>query len=147
MQAEGTILNGWSVLDELTRLQDEMNRLFDFGGGVREASFPALNVWVSDDAMMVEAEVPGVDAEHLDVSVEDGLLTISGERMRSVQEKDVTWHRTERPFGRFSRSLELPFRVDAAKVTAAQRNGILRVTLPRAEEDKPRKIAIQAGPA
>jgi len=93
---------------------------------------------------VITAEVPGVSADEIDISVVGETLTLSGERKPEDLEGGVRYHRRERGGGRFSRSIELPFRVDADKVEAAYDKGILRVTLPRAEADKPRKITVRA---
>jgi len=125
------------------RLQDEMNRLFDerFGSSSR---FPAMNVWAGQDDVVVEAEVPGMEPKDVEITVTGSTLTISGQRQPETVKENEVYHRRERRYGAFSRSLELPYSVDADKVKAVFRNGVLRVTLPRAEEDKPRKISVKA---
>lgn len=127
----------------IARLQDEMNRLFEdrFGGAAR---FPAMNVWAGQDDVVVEAEVPGMEPKDVDITVTGATLTISGQRQPEAVKENEVFHRRERRYGAFSRSLELPYAVDADKVKAVFRNGVLRVTLPRAEEDKPRKISVKA---
>jgi HSP20 family protein len=130
----------------MERLQRDMNQLVGGLGSrvVTPASFPAMNVWTGDDTAVITAEVPGVSADEIDISVVGETLTLSGERKPEDLEGGVRYHRRERGGGRFSRSIELPFRVDADKVEAAYDKGILRVTLPRAEADKPRKITVRA---
>ena len=135
-----------SLWREMERLQRDMNQLMG-GMDSRVAtppSFPAMNVWTGDDTAVITAEVPGVSADEIDISVVGETLTLSGERKPEEHEGGVRYHRRERGCGRFSRSIELPFRVDAEKVEAAYDKGILRITLPRAEADKPRKIAVRA---
>lgn len=107
------------------------------------AVFPALNVWSDDDAIHVEAEVPGLRLEQLDVSVAGDQLTLSGERPE-VHEQGVTRHRRERGVGRFSRSLTLPYEVEAGQVEARLADGVLSIDLPKAQAIRPRKIGIQA---
>ena len=135
-----------SVFSELDRLQREMNRLFErsYAPRLRSApNFPALNVWTNEDGAIITAELPGVSPEDLDVSVIGETLTLSGERKPDLIEEDVRYHRQERGCGKFTRSLELPFRVDATQVEATFDKGVLHLTLPRAEADKPKKIAIK----
>ncbi len=137
----------WALMDELLGLQEDFNRLFDEGprrytGGRRR--YPLVNVWESPDGLVVDAELPGVDPNAVDIAVENGLLTIAGKR-ELAEGQPEQYHRRERPEGAFSRSFELPFRVEAEAVKAAYQNGILRVTLPRAESDKPKRIAVKVG--
>lgn len=136
----------WSLLEDLVGLQGDFNRLFGDGGWrVRagRALYPPLNVWQSADGLVVDAELPGVDPSAVELSVEDGRLTISGERSNGGEPGEGAACR-ERTEGKFSRSVELPFRVNSDQVKATYKLGVLRVTLPRAEEDKPKRIAVQA---
>jgi HSP20 family protein len=103
-----------------------------------------MNVWVDENSAVVTAELPGVLLDHIDISVEDDTLTLRGDRQPD-KEEGVTYHRRERRYGGFHRTSRLPFRVDAGKVDATFKNGVLSIVLPRAEEDKPRKIAVKAG--
>jgi HSP20 family protein len=127
----------------MERLRREMNRLM--AGATPEASggYPAMNVWANEDGAIVTAELPGVDVEALDISVVENALTVSGARELDLPE-DATFHRRERGYGKFARSFQLPFRVDAGAVEATFDKGVLSITLPRTEEDKPRKITIKA---
>lgn len=138
--------DAWDRMAELADLQSELNRWFsDWGIGRSTNRFPSVNAWVSDDDVIIDAELPGVEAKDVDISLVNNVLTISGTREPEAVKSKETYHRRERRYGRFARSLELPFRVDSGKVKASFRNGILRISLPRAETDKPKKIAIQAG--
>jgi HSP20 family protein len=137
------------VWNQLNQLQQEMNRLFSrwgedggrFGGGA--GGYPAVNVWEDADKVFVEAELPGLDLKDLEIYVTGGnQLTLKGERKPNVPEKGL-WHRQERGFGKFSRSLALPFHVDADKVDARFENGVLLVTLPKHESARPRKINVK----
>ena len=134
---------------EMDRLRRDMNRLFtDWSTQARRTvapGYPAMNVWMGQDSAVVTAELPGVNLEDIDISVEEDTLTLRGDRQRGELEEGVTYHRRERRFGSFLRTFQLPFRVDAAKVDATLKNGVLSISLPRAEEDKPRRIAIRAG--
>jgi HSP20 family protein len=137
------------VWDQLQQFQGEVNRLFDrwTGGGGRfggAATFPALNAWEENDHLFVEAEVPGLDRKDLEIYVTGGnQLTLKGERRPPATEKGV-WHRQERQYGRFSRTLTLPYPVDADKVDARLEHGVLLVKLAKHESARPRKIAVKA---
>jgi HSP20 family protein len=129
---------------EMQRLQKEMNDLFSGYGRVSGRDYPAVNAWVGDDEVVATAELPGVDADKLEISVAGDVLTLQGKReAHKIEEGDV-YHRQERSFGEFSRSIQLPFQVNADKVEAEYEKGILRVRLPRAEVDKPKKIAVKS---
>ena len=104
-------------------------------------SQPAVNVWEQHDALMVEMEVPGVKSDQLDISVAGGELSVKVNRPDVAQE-GVTYHRRERPVGSFSRIVRLPVEVDADRVEADLRDGVLTITLPKAESAKPRKINV-----
>jgi HSP20 family protein len=103
--------------------------------------FPALNVWEQADELCVEAELPGLKADELDISVEGDVLTIKGQRGENAQE-GATFHRRERGVGAFSRVLRLPVPVAPDRVQASFRDGVLLITLPKAEEARPRKIKV-----
>lgn len=138
----------WSIFDELESLQSDINRVFS--GRVRSGqhgmrhTYPPMNVWSSDQGVVLDAELPGIDPKDVDISVVGDEFSLTGRLAAETETEGATWHRRERPYGEFSRKLQLPFRVNAADVKASYRNGVLRVGLPRAEEDKPRKIAIEA---
>jgi HSP20 family protein len=133
---------------EVSRLQDEMERLFGDGRsrsalGLR--AFPAVNMWEDTDNLYVETELPGMELEDIEVFASDeSHLTLQGERKQPAGE-GATPHRQERGFGRFSRIIELPMTVDASKTSADYKAGVLRVTLPKREEAKPRRISVNAG--
>lgn len=130
---------------EMDRLQKDMNRLFEDFGPVRRSApgYPAMNVWTNEDGVTITAEVPGVNHEDIDVSVIGETLTLSGERKQEETVEDARYHRRERGYGKFSRTLQLPFHVNVEGIEATFRNGVLNVTLPRAEEDRPRKISVK----
>jgi HSP20 family protein len=127
---------------ELERLQSRLNRMFEQSRGAL-VEFPPLNIWTSEDSAQVTAELPGLTADDIDISVVNATLTIKGSRTAEELQEGQTLHRSERGFGQFSRTITLPFAVDAEKVGATFKNGVLQISLPRAEEDKPRKIAVQ----
>jgi HSP20 family protein len=131
---------------DMSRLQHEMNRLFDGFNTVRRpaASYPAMNVWANQDGLLVTTEVPGVRPEDIDVSVVGDTLTLSGERRPDEMTENGRFHRQERGHGKFVRTLQLPFPVKVDHIDATFRNGALTINLPRAEEDKPRKITVKS---
>lgn len=110
-------------------------------------TFPALNVWEDKDCLFVEAEVPGVAMNEIEINVVGGELSIKGSRQLPVGgngSASVTYHRQERAMGEFSRFLTLPDMIDADKVEAVLKNGVLTIKLPKAEAAKPRRIQVQA---
>ena len=131
----------------LLRLQNDMNRLIEgFFEDLPEsrpysAGYPALNTWEDGDNAYVEAELPGMTMDDIEVYVLGNELTLSGER-KLEQPTDASWHRRERSQGRFSRTLSLPWAIDAEQVEAKLHDGILTVRLPKAESAKPRKIKV-----
>ena len=131
-----------SVWREMDRLQREMNRMMDgFSEGAR-SEFPPVNIWANEENAMVTAELPGVSTEDLDISVVGDTLTLFGERQAQNGDEEQTYRRRERWQGSFSRTLQLPFRIDAEAVDATFAHGILSVVLPRAEADKLHRISI-----
>jgi HSP20 family protein len=139
------MLNDFSPL---MRLQNDMNRLFDnfFDDGPTShrpysQSYPAMNLWEDGDAAWIESELPAVTLEDLDISVAGKEITISGKR-NIAEQKDASWHRRERSYGSFTRTMTLPWEIDADKVEAHLRDGVLTVKLPKCESCKPRKVKI-----
>jgi HSP20 family protein len=131
------------ALAEMDRLRREMDRILESLSGVGEAGlFPPVNVSEDTDRFTVTAELPGVDPKEIDISVHGRNLSISGERKPPQVEEGARYHRRERPFGSFSRMIGLPVEVDPEKVEATYRNGVLTIVLPKAEEAKPKKIAV-----
>jgi HSP20 family protein len=135
------------LFGDMTRFQDEFQRMFGrnvFGGPRFVAAGPPMNVWADEQAVYAEVDLPGVDVDKLDISMTEGnKLSIQGERP-VLELENAVWHRQERGAGSFTRTLTLPTMVDADKVEAKYENGILMLTLPRAEGAKPRKIAVKA---
>jgi HSP20 family protein len=139
--------------NELHRLRREMDHLFSgvaphrgwplgFLPGAGARQYPRVNLVETAEGFLAEALAPGVDPGSFDVSVKDNVLTISGEKVAPQEVASDAYHRTERSAGRFTRSLELPAEVDVDKVTAAYREGILLITLPKAPAARPRRIDI-----
>jgi HSP20 family protein len=130
-------------LREMQRLQREMNRIFSGLDYPLTQEVPPVNAWVGEGDVVVTAELPGVDPGKVDISVVGDTLTISGSRETEPLKEGESYHRQERSHGRFTRTLQLPFPVEVGKVDAKYDKGILRMTLPRAEADKPRKISVR----
>lgn len=140
-------LSNWSSFDRLSSLRDEVNRLFDFSWPSRDSGLfsgwsPALDVFDEKDNLVVKAELPGLKKEEINLSLHDGVLTISGERKRETEKKEGETFRSERYFGKFQRSVTLPTAVNVNKVNASYKDGILTVELPKAEEAKPKQIEV-----
>ena len=129
----------WPTFGRLASLQDELDRLFE---SPMQAWAPALDVHEDKNAYTIRVELPGMKREDIDVSLQNGALVISGERKTETIQEDVEVHRQERYFGRFSRALTLPTAVSGNQVKAAYKDGILTVTLPKAEEAKPKQITV-----
>jgi HSP20 family protein len=138
-----------TYVNPFQQLRDEMTRLLGgfFGpsfdglwpGGANDQ--PAINLWDQGDDLMAEMELPGVKSEQIDVSVAGDQLTVKVERPDTIKE-DVIYHRRERPTGSFSRTMTLPYGIDASRVEADWKNGVLTLKLPKAESAKPRKINV-----
>jgi HSP20 family protein len=143
----------WEPLRELTTLQNEMNRLFGTvfeapapgNAGTLRRWMPAMDLIETDDHFVLRADLPGLSEEDVNIEVEDRVLTISGERKAEHMQSKEGYHRVERAFGSFSRSLTLPEGVDAEAVSASFDKGVLEVQIPKPEERKPRKISIGVG--
>ena len=136
-----------AALDRLTNMRAEMDRVFEstvgsFSGSPAPLSRwnPAVNVYQDKDRFTVVVELPGLKKEEIEISLHDDTLTIAGERKR--EESSEQEFLTERLYGKFQRSLTLPTAVDAEKVKASYKDGLLRVELPKAEEAKPKQIEV-----
>jgi HSP20 family protein len=126
---------------EINQVQDEFAKWF--GQAVTSPSGPVMNVWEDENAVFAEVDLPGVDAAKLEITVTEGnQLTVQGERATPTI-PGVSWIRQERPFGKFVRVVELPTLVNAENVEAKYENGVLRLTLPKHEAAKPRKIVVK----
>jgi len=149
------VLSRWDPFQDLLSIQDEMNQLFGRALGQPsgrqggEASTrmwaPALDISERKDAYLVTVEVPGVNAEDLEITLEDGLLTVQGERQFTAESSEQQFHRVERRYGAFRRSITLPSSVEASAIEASFDNGVLQIVVPKAEEAKPKKIEIRPG--
>lgn len=140
--------------NELRNLQDEMNRLFNLSSPrfenreeiVRGAWSPSVDIIEGKDEIAIETELAGMKIEEVDVSIENNVITISGERKFEKTDETDNYHRIERSYGTFTRSFTLPRNVISEEANAQFKNGILRITLPKREEAKARKIEIKGEP-
>ena len=141
----------WEPLRELGSLQNEMNRLFNSvfdapqpggNGGAMRRWMPAMDLVETDEHFVLRADLPGMSEQDIKIEFEDGTLTVSGERKSEHESKGEGYHRVERAFGSFSRSLTLPQGVDPEAVTANFDRGVLEVSIPKPEQRKPRRIEI-----
>jgi HSP20 family protein len=144
----------WDPFRDLLAIQDEMNSLVGraFGergqgeGGPRQRAWsPVLDISESKDAYNVVVELPGISPDQIDISLEDGLLTVSGEREFTQETSEQQFHRVERNYGSFRRSITLPSQVDADGIEAGYDHGLLTVRVPKAPEAKPRRIEVRSG--
>src|SRR5690242_12240749 len=140
-----TRVSTWPTLGRLTDLRDEIDRLFE-APLARTSEFlgwtPAFDVFEDKDNFTVKAELPGMKREDINVSLHDGNLIVSGERQAETHNEGTEVYRAERFFGKFQRAVSLPATVAADKVKAAYKDGVLTITLPKAEEAKPKQIEV-----
>jgi HSP20 family protein len=131
----------FSSLQDMQRLQNQLNRLLSVDTSTA-MEFPPVNVWTSSAGAIVRAEIPGIAPDDVEISLVNNSLSIRGSRNPEELKEGQSCHRNERGYGQFTRTLQLPFGVEADKVQARFTNGVLEITLPRAEAEKPRKINI-----
>jgi HSP20 family protein len=142
----------WEPLRDLVTTQDQFNRLFNdmfsraFEGGTLGASAwtPAVDIYETDQNVVLKAELPGVDPKDVEIRVEDGALYLKGERKFESDVKEDGYRRIERQYGSFTRSFPLPATVNSDKAVAEYKNGVLTLTLPKREEAKPKTIKVVA---
>jgi HSP20 family protein len=156
-----TTMMRWDPFQDLRSAQDEMAQMSPMlahalGLHARQqgndramttAWAPALDISERKDAYLVTVEVPGVEPEDLDITMEDGLLTIKGERQFTSESSEQQFHRVERRYGAFRRSITLPAQVQADQIEATFDNGVLQIVVPKAEEAKPKRIQVRPGSA
>jgi len=142
-------LTPWTSFGRLSDLRDEIDRLFESplteltrNSNLLSGWTPMLDVYEDKDNYTVKAELPGLKKEDINVSLQDGTLSISGERKNESKHEDAEVYRTERSFGRFQRSVTLPAAVSADLGKATYKDGILTITVPKAEEAKPKQIKV-----
>jgi len=131
------------TLEEMDRALGRMGRPLGLRS-VPRGTFPAINIYQQDDAVVLTAEVPGIQPEDMDLTVLNDSVTLTGRRAETESPKDNRFYRRERPAGPFSRTVALPETIDLNSVRAEYRNGILRVQMAKAESAKVRKIAIKS---
>jgi HSP20 family protein len=142
----------WDPFRDLVSIQDELSRLFGrtFGGSeaLRHSAganwTPSMDVYETEDKIVATLELPGIEPDNVDVSVEDSTLTISGRREFSNEVKEDGYHRVERRHGSFTRAITLPQTADTEKVNATFDNGVLTIEVSKAEKAKPKKIQVKA---
>jgi HSP20 family protein len=144
-------LTKWDPFKDLVTLQDRMNRLFDESvRNVRPGDealssaiwSPAVDIYETEDEVVVKAELPEVNQKDIDVQIENSTLTLRGERKFNKETKKENFHRIERAYGSFSRSFTLPSTIDQEKIRADYRDGILKISMPKREETKPKQIKV-----
>jgi HSP20 family protein len=149
-QPFGGVVERWDPF-RISGIQGEVNRLFDDFFGRTSATTPAagertwappVDIWETKDNLVLAFEIPGMREKDLSVTMTGDHLTVKGERRFDRDVKEESYHRLERVYGRFERTIQLPLEVQADKIRAAYRDGVLEVTLPKAEEVKPKEIKI-----
>jgi|JFJP01.1.fsa_nt_gi HSP20 family protein len=133
--------NQWREMEQLRR---EMNQLFEVTAQPTAAGFPAMNVWTSDDAALVTAEIAGVTPDNLNIEVSGNTLTVTGSREAEKLPEGGKYHRRERNISQFSRTFQFPFTINAEGIEASCEKGVLRLALPRAKAEKPHKITVKS---
>ena len=141
----------WDPFKDLLTLQDRMNRLFDDSmRGVRQTDeglagavwSPAVDIYETDNEVVLKAEVPGVNQKDIDIQVENNTLTLRGERKIDKETARENYHRIERSYGSFLRSFTLPGTIDQEKIRADYKDGVLKIEMPKLEETKSKQIKV-----
>ena len=146
-----TVLTRFEPYREFATLQDRLNRLFQSSFGESQDSLttssfsPAVDVYEDEHAVNLKIEVPGIDEKDLDIRVENNTLTVHGERKFEKEEKEENFRRVERQYGSFTRSFTLPQTVDSENVSAHYDKGVLKISLPKKAEAKPKQIKVNLG--
>lgn len=142
----------WAHLPSISSLQTEMNRMLDrfFSGGDLFESGMNAGMWIppvdlaeTAEKITIKAEIPGIDPKEVNISIQENVLLIKGEKKEEQEEKGKNYYRMERRYGSFSRSIDLPASVDTNKITAECKNGVLEITLQKKEEIKPKQIQVK----
>ena len=140
----------WDPFRDVVTLRDRMNRLFEdtFTGRGEEkditasAWMPAVDIFENENELVLTAEIPGIDEKDVEIKIEDNTLTLKGERKFEKETKEENYHRIERSYGSFYRAFTLPTYVDTDKIKAEHENGVLKISMPKREEVKPRTVRI-----
>jgi HSP20 family protein len=135
----------WDPWREIHRAQRDVSSFFSLPRRRPLAAYPPMNIHTGEEDVIITAEIPGIDPADIDLTVTGDTLTIKGTRKAQETKPGETWHRRERGAGNFFRTVQLPYNVDGNKVQAGYVNGVLKIELPRAEADKPRKISVTPG--
>lgn len=135
-------MEDWNPWRELEHMQRDMNRLLGTFGYSESGVYPLMNARKTEEDVVLTAELPGIQAGDIEISVTGDTLTLKGSRPEEEERENLTYHRRERLAGHFARTIQLPFHVDADKVEARFSKGVLKIRLPRTEADKPRRINI-----
>ena len=142
----------WAHLPSISSLQSEMNRMLDrffsggdlFGSGMNAGMWiPPVDLAETAEKITIKAEIPGIDPKEVNISIQENVLLIKGEKKEEQEEKGKNYYRMERRYGSFSRSIDLPASVDTNKITAECKNGVLEITLQKKEEIKPKQIQVK----
>ena len=140
----------WAPVRDMVTLREKMNRMFEdaFAGKGEDKDMapsswaPAVDIYETENEIVMTAEIPGIDEKDIEIKIEDNTLTLRGERKFSKETKEENYHRLERSYGTFYRAFTLPNSVDPDNIQAEHENGILRVTMPKKQELKPRTVKI-----
>ena len=138
----------WDPFQELASFSNRLNRSLNDVSTRTEDSFgawaPPVDIFEKDHKLVIRAELPGVQKDDIEVGIENGVLTLKGERKREAEFNEDNAYRLERVYGAFTRSFSLPTTVDPSKIEAVYKEGVLQVTVPKLEAAKPKKVQIQA---
>ncbi|NPA25014.1 MAG: Hsp20/alpha crystallin family protein [Deltaproteobacteria bacterium] len=140
----------WAPFQDLLTIQDRINTLFEDTLGLKDDQSlatttwrPLVDIFEDEQAITIKAELPEMDEKDIQIDLDNNMLTIKGERKLEKEEKKESYHRVERFYGSFQRSFELPVTVDREKISASYDKGVLKVILPKKEENKPKKVQIE----
>jgi len=140
----------WDPFRDMVTLREKMNRLFEdvFTGRSEDKELsastwaPAVDIFETENELIMTAEVPGIDEKDIEIKIEDNTLSLKGERKFEKETKEENFHRIERSYGSFYRAFTLPNSIDPEKIQAEHENGVLKITMPKRQERKPRKVKI-----
>ena len=142
----------WDPFKDLSAIQDRINRLFDESlsrskffdkEGIASGFWsPAVDIYETESDIVLKAELPEVNQKDININIENNVLTLKGERKFEKETKEENFHRIERSYGSFSRSFNLPGSIDKDNVKASYKNGVLKITMPKKEESKPKQITV-----
>ena len=140
----------WDPFRDMVTLREKMNRMFEdvFSGRTEDREIqagtwaPSVDIFETENELVLTAEIPGIDEKDVEIKVEDNTLSIRGERKFEKETKEENFHRIERSYGSFYRAFTLPSSVDPERIQAEQENGVLKISMPKRQELKPRKVKI-----